>query len=371
MLPGTCTALLEIIMKAIYAVDYGSLQNLILQSDIPRPVIVPKNKILIKTEAVALAPGDARIFSGKTKEIQGPKSMPYIPGGDCCGIVVDMGSASSDDLGFTVGDRVAARFVDGPMGALAEYALVSTKMCDKVPDEISSVDAAALVSSATIALSLSKRVKENEKVLVLGAGGGVGSHLCQILRERNVKFIAGVSRTPERLISELNCDQAVDYTKQDPLTVKEWIEEPFDVVIDLASGSWTKLMELKHRDKKSVVKSSSEGGRFLTTSLDEPWYEIHSIWPALKTFLFIPLWRAFYSRFPWNGSSMPSFTFAMSLEADKNLLKECMELVTKGKLRACVDDRGPFPFTSQGVRDAFDLQQSRHIKGKTVIKIIS
>lgn len=356
-------------MKAIYAIDYGSIGNLFLRNDIPQPVIVPKNKILIKTEAVSLAPGDARILSGKTRELQGPKSMPYIPGGDCCGTVVNIGDESPSNLGFNVGDRVAARFVDGPMGALAEYALISTKMCDKVPLEINSIDAAALVSSATIALSLSRRIKQGEKVLVLGAGGGVGSHLCQLLRERNVSFIAGVSQNTERLLKDLHCDQAIDYTKQNPLTIQEWVDEPFDVIIDLASGSWTSLLELQARGENLIVKSASEGGRFLTTSLDEPWYELHGIWPALKTFLFIPLWRAFYTRFWFKRTSLPSFTFAMSLDTDRNIIKQVMKLVVTGKLKPCVDDHGPFPFTANGVRDAFSLLKSRHTQGKVVISI--
>ena len=121
-----------------------------------------------------------------TKELQGPGVTPYIPGGDCCGTVLDMGSTLPEDFGFDVGDRIAARFDDGPMGALAEYTLVSTSMCDKAPVEIKSTEAAALASSATIALSLSKRVKANERVLIIGTGGGVGSHLCQLLRLRDV-----------------------------------------------------------------------------------------------------------------------------------------------------------------------------------------
>ena len=49
-------------MKAIYATKFGSIEHLILKDNIPKPAIVPKNKVLIKTEAVALAPGDARSF---------------------------------------------------------------------------------------------------------------------------------------------------------------------------------------------------------------------------------------------------------------------------------------------------------------------
>ena len=36
---------------------------------------------------------------------------------------------------------------------------------------------------------------------------------------------------------------------------------------------------------------------------------------------------------------------------------------------ACIDDSGPFPFTTEGIRDAFHLQASRHAKGKVVIKV--
>jgi len=358
-------------MKAIHASDYGSIQNLQLVEDVPIPTTkdIPKGKILIKTHSVSLAPGDVRILSGKTKELQGPPSLPYIPGGDCSGSIINMGNESPEKLGYNVGDRVAARFVDGPGGALAEYALISTAMCDKVPDGVSSAEAAALASSATIALCLSKRIKENERVLVLGAGGGVGSHLCQLLRLRNVSFVAGVSSNPDRLLKELRCDQAIDYNKQDPLTVEEWKENPFDVIIDLASGSWTKLMTLRDNGEKLIIKSASEGGRFLTTSLDEPWYELHSILPALKKFLFVPLYRAMYSRVFWNRSKMPAFTFAFSLDSDREIMKETMRLAKDGDLKACIDDKGPFAFTTNDIRKAFELQESRHVKGKVVIDI--
>jgi NADPH:quinone reductase-like Zn-dependent oxidoreductase len=357
-------------MKAIHAINYGSTGNLHLQINVPKPVNIPKGKILIKTEAVALAPGDARVLSGKTRELQGPASMPYIPGGDCSGTIVDMGNESSEKLGYTLGDRVAARFVDGPAGALAEYALISPKMCDKVPDEISSIEAAALASSATIAVSLSKKIKENERVLVLGAGGGVGSHLCQLLRLRKVSFIAGVSRNTDRLLRDLNCDQAIDYTKEDPFSVTAWKENQFDVIVDLsASGAWSALMKLKEDGHKLVVKPASEGGRYITLSPDEAWYELHSVWAALKTFLFTSLWRAFYSRAFWNRSSMPSYTFSLLLVNDIAIMEETMNLAKDGKLKACIDESGPFPFTTAGVRNAFDLQYSRHVKGKAVIDL--
>lgn len=355
-------------MKAIQASEYGSASNLCLNEDIPKPIDIPKNRVLIRTEAVALAPGDVRTLSGRTKELQGPSSFPYIPGGDACGIIVDMGSCQPDDLGFDLGDRITARFDGYPLGALGEFALVSIAMCGKVPDEVSAVDAVALASSATIALSLSKRIRKGERVLVLGAGGGVGSHLCQLLRLRYID-VSGVSSNKDRLLkAPIYCNEALDYTEQDPLTYQAWKDKPFDVIVDLASGSWTPLLNLQSKGEPLIIKPASEGGRFLTTSLDEFWYDVNGILPALKKFLLIPLWRASYSRLsPASRKTLPAFTFATSLVNDLNIMNETLQLAKEGQLKASVDKRGPFSFTTTGVREAFRLQESRHVKGKAVI----
>lgn len=76
--------------------------------------------MIIKTHAVSLACGDCRVLSGLTRELQGPPSFPYIPGGDASGVVVEIPNDVKDDFPFKVGDRVAARFVEGPRNALAE-----------------------------------------------------------------------------------------------------------------------------------------------------------------------------------------------------------------------------------------------------------
>merc|ERR1712174_33103 len=250
-------------------------------------------------------------------------------------------------------------------------------MCDVVPTNVDSTDAAALASSATCALQMAKRIRSTDKrILVLGAGGGVGSHLIQLLKlNPTVEYVAGVSQNPKRLLNEpLNCDYAVDYTTTNPFTdVPEWKENPFDVVIDLASGSWPKLVELSQGTKKNennsmICKSASEGGRFLTQTTDEANYELHGIWAALKMFLFTPLARAVGSRL-WKRKILPAYSFTMNLDADRNIMTEVLKLASEGKLKGCVDDRGPFAFTTDGVRDAFRLQESRHVNGKVVIRL--
>ena len=363
-------------MKAIVSDNYGTYQNLKLVKDFPKPTIstIPKGKMIVKTQAVALAPGDCRVLSGACKELQGPPSFPYIPGGDLCGVITDMNNVDPAKVGYNVGDRVAARFTEGPRGALAEYAIISPKMTDKVPDNVSSEEAAALASSGTIALCLSRRISPKERVLVLGAGGGVGSHLCQFLRLKGVEYIAGVSSDPARLMKEpISCDNALNYTERDVFDFGEWknvgVDQKFDTVIDMAGGAWLQLLEQskqKDGNDKMVVKTAKEGGRYLALTPDNPHFEIHSIWAALKLFLFTPLFRATYSRL-WNRSSLPTYTYAMSLDNDVNIMKETLALASENKLKACMDDRGPFDWTTQGAQDAFQLLESRHVRGKVII----
>lgn len=356
-------------MRAVQSQAYGSYKNLSVDI-IPKPALVPKGKILVETCAVALAPGDVRVLSGKCKEFNGPPSFPYIPGGDCCGIVKDMGDNDPALLGFDVGDRIAARFGDkAPMDCLAEYALISPTMANIVPDNVSSEDAAALASSATIAMHLSKRIQKDERVLVIGAGGGVGSHLCQFLKMKGVKFLAGVSRDPDRLTEKpILCDKALDYTTNDILDLDNWkTSDPFDTIVDLGGSIWPVLLSNQGREKK-IVKSAKEGGRFLTTTPDDAWFELHSFFDALAVFLFPSLWRACYSR-AWKRSSLPSYTYAMSLDKDIDIMNQTLFLASADNLEACIDPRGPFDFTTEGVQEAFKVQESRHAQGKVVISV--
>ncbi|KAL7542430.1 hypothetical protein ACHAXR_011771 [Thalassiosira sp. AJA248-18] len=331
-----------------------------------------RNAILVRVLAVALSPGDVRVMSGKTREFQGPPSFPYSPGGDVCGIVVSVPEEKEKNgksSKFSVGDKVAARFVTKPMGMLGEYALVSTDVCDCVPDGISAEGAAALVSSGTVAVLIADRIQEGDRVLIFGAGGGVGSHLCQLVRLQGASYVAGVGIDPQRLLEKpLSCDHAIDYTKTDPFGVKEWAETPFDVIVDLSSGVWPALVN-QRSTRKSIVKPASQGGRYLTTTPDKPTFELHSIWGIIKMFLLPSLWRVVYSRCGVSRFSLPKYSLVSGLPGTNDIVTRTLTLASESKLFPSIDAQGPFPFTTEGVRDAFRLQKSRHVKGKVVITV--
>lgn len=67
--------------------------------------------------------------------------------------------------------------------------------------------------------------------------------------------------------------------------------------------------------------------------------------------------------------NLPSYTYAMSLENDVEVIKETLTLASKGKLKAVMDECGPFPFTIEGVQEAFEIQASHRAKGKGKIVI--
>ena len=360
-------------MSAAQGKDYGPIDEMISVEDnvkVPRLADLPlkqqKNHVVIKTYAVALAPGDCRVLSGLTREFQGPPSFPYVPGGDCCGKVVEI--PLDVDLPFQLGDVVAARFAGKPMGALGEYALVSTNICDKIPDSISPDEAAAL-AGATPSTIFADLIHKGERVLLLGAGGGEGAHLCQHVRRLGAKFVVGVSENPDRLLKEpLSCDRAIDYNKEDIFSMDEFQKDPFDTIVDLAAGAWPRLVEMAQKKQPLIVKTASQGGRYMTPSPDQPIFEGHSVWAILNLFLFNSWSRAASSRL-WNRWSLPKYTFVMGLPSTGDVMTRTLQYAKEGTLKAVLDSSGPFPFTTEGVRAAFRRQESRHPKGKVVIHV--
>lgn len=364
-------------IRAAICTDYSdTVDNLAVEDGI---VAMPRigdetpagfgNAMLIHVLAVALAPGDVRVMSGKTRKFQGPPSFPYTPGGDVCGVVVEVPEEDKNGhkCRFRVGDKIAARFANKPMGMLGEYALVNTDVCDCVPEGISAEGAVALVSSGTVAVLIADRIKAGDRVLIFGAGGGVGSHLCQLTRLRGASYVAGVGRDPHRLMGKpLGCDLAIDYTKTDPFLVKEWVDNPFDVIVDLSGGAWPKLLNQSKASR--IVKSTSKGGRYLTTTPDKPTFELHSMWAAVKTFMLPSLFRACTSR-TMSRFSLPKYSYVLALPSTSDIVTRTLTLASENRLVPSIDAQGPFPFTTDGVRDAFRLQGSRHAKGKVVITV--
>jgi NADPH:quinone reductase-like Zn-dependent oxidoreductase len=288
---------------------------------------------------------------------------------------VELPEQQQEKLPFKVGDRVAVGFFEAPRGALAEYAIVNHLVADKVPDSLSSVDAAALVGAAPGIFLAEEHVPSGERVLVMGAGGGVGTTFCQRLFHNGAALVVGVGSTQTGRLWRQNelfsGSEFIDYTTTDPLAVEKYLqkENRFDVIADFSGGGFQRLEERVKANEPIPVKTAAEGGRFLTTVPPiGPTYEVHGWFQLVRDFLLPCLWKAFISR-TWYRYRLPAYTFGLAIPMERRRASRPMELAAAGQVRAVLDPDGPFPFTTQGVRDAFSKQQSRHAHGKVVISV--
>jgi NADPH:quinone reductase-like Zn-dependent oxidoreductase len=267
--------------------------------------------------------------------------------------------------GFKVGDEVVATWGGMmPMGGLAEYCLVEADLSVIKPPELTPVECAALVNSASHALiGVDGAVlKSTDRVLVLGGSGGAGSALIQLVKDAGVAFIAATS-SDTALLTSLGVDRPIDYTVENWWEVQAFLDDPFDVVFDLAEGTvgWNRCRS------SGVVKMGWAGGRYYAFLLDE--WEI----VAKSKMFFIAFAGLLLSRL---GSGFvlsklnlaPAYTMKLSTP-DASVITRVLDLAVAGRLKPVLVGAAPYQFTAASTIAAFDMLRSRRAKGKVVIKV--
>lgn len=296
--------------------------------------------------------------TGDADLIKKPKSWPYIPGGDVTGVVEQVGP---EETHFAVGDRVIATWDSFGMGGIAEYALVETRFAIKMPPKATWVEAAAMAdgpSNGMLAVE-DAQIKEGDRVLVLGGSGAVGTTAIQFARNKGAAYIAATS-TDEELVKSVGADVVINYRQRNWWEVPEWRKDPFDAVIDCAEGAtaWDKVRQY------GLLKNGGAGGRFLAVVVNEWHIEIHSVW-QMSTWFAPVLRRQLLSRLI---PRRPKYDMMFPAPRGDSL-KRCIKEIEEGRVRVIVDKRSPFPFTTEGVREAFNVMIQRGGHGKIVIQI--
>jgi NADPH2:quinone reductase len=142
-----------------------------------------------------------------------PQALPFTPGTEGAGIVAAIGPGVAD---LSVGDRVAYA---GPIGAYAEERLIDADRLVKLPDGISSEQAAAaMLQGMTVHMLLRRvhRLEAGETILVHAAAGGVGLILCQWAKAVGATVIGTVSTDDKAELARAHgCDHPIVYTRQD------------------------------------------------------------------------------------------------------------------------------------------------------------
>lgn len=234
-------------MQAIIQTGYGSTEVLQLGT-IPRPQ--PKaGEVLVRVHAAALDRGTWHLMTGRPylMRVMGfGFSAPNnpVPGLDLAGTVVEVGDGVTR---FRAGDLV---FGLG-RGSFAEYACAREDKLAHKPASLSFEQAAALGVSGLTALQALRAggVREGERVLIIGASGGVGTFMVQIAKALGAE-VTGVCRTSKvDTVRAIGADHVIDYTREDFSDGAQ----TYDLIMDI--GGNTPLVRLR--------RSMTETGRLV------------------------------------------------------------------------------------------------------------
>jgi NADPH:quinone reductase-like Zn-dependent oxidoreductase len=244
-------------MKAIVQDRYGSTDRLRL-ADVPDPVPGP-GEVLVRVGAAGVDRGTWHVMAGRPLAarlalgLRAPRDRT--PGRDVSGTVVALGEGVTR---HAVGDAVYGT----ARGSFAELAVVPLTRLAPRPRTLGDVEAAAVPVSGLTALQALRtaRVTRGDRVLVIGASGGVGSYAVQLAVDLGAHVTGVCGPAKADLVRGLGAERVVDHTS----TPLETLDERFDVVVDIAGHRRVRVLRGLLTDRgRLVIVGSEHPGRWL------------------------------------------------------------------------------------------------------------
>jgi NADPH2:quinone reductase len=235
-------------MKALLCRNFAPLDELTVE-DVPDPVAAA-GQVLVDVKAASVNYPDALMVQGKY-QVRPP--LPFVAGGELAGTVRAVGDGVKH---LKPGMPVVALTMTG---AFAEQAVADASLVLPLDPSVDLGSAAAMpMTYGTMHHALSDRacLRPGEALLVLGAGGGIGTAAVELGKIAGATVIAAAS-SPEKLAAAKQCgaDHLIDYTKEDlRARLKEITgDKGVDVVCDPVGGSYT----------EAALRSTGWRGRYL------------------------------------------------------------------------------------------------------------
>lgn len=224
-------------------------------ADVPDP---GEGEVLLQVRATGVNSGDVRLMRGDPMVVRLAfglrRPRRAVRGMDTAGMVVAVGAGVS---GFALGDEVVGEL---PAGGLAEYAVAPVARLVHRPDSVSAPLAAALPIAAGTAWHALAGVGASERVLVLGASGGVGSFTVQLAAARGASVQATCGEANRALVERLGAERTFDYRRTD---VRDLPAASFDRIVDIAGTAPLRALQRLLVPGGSLVLVSGDGGRVL------------------------------------------------------------------------------------------------------------
>jgi NADPH:quinone reductase-like Zn-dependent oxidoreductase len=259
-------------MKAMVYTEYGPPEVLQLK-EVAKPT--PKdNELLVKVRATTVTRYDcwARSCTAHTGlgflmrlwfGLKGPKQP--ILGTELTGEIEAVGK---DVTRFKAGDPVYA-YPGMNLGAYAEYICLPEEAAAKKPANVTDEEAAAVLQGALTALFFLRaaNVQPGQKVLILGASGGVGLYSVQFAKYFGAEVTGVCSTAKLALVKAMGADQVIDYTQEDFTQSGE----TYDLIFDTFGQSTF-----------SSSRSLKKGGTYLFATFGLPQL-FHILWLKVAT----------------------------------------------------------------------------------------
>jgi NADPH:quinone reductase len=322
-------------VKAVLCTEYGP-PSLLIVADVPSLVPAP-GEVVVSVKAASLNFPDVLIIQNKY-QVKPP--LPFSPGSEMAGVVKVVGEGVR---GFAVGARVMGITT---YGAFAEEVRVEAARLAAIPDGMDFPTASAFLltySTSDHALADRGKLEAGERLLVLGASGGVGLAAIEIGKALGARVIACASSEEKlALCREHGADQTINYAIGDLRTkIKELTDgEGIDVVYDAVGGEHT----------EPALRSLAWRGRLLVVGFaagDIP-----------KIALNLPLLK---------GCSIVGVNIGGYAEREPALFSSRLEQLARwfaeGKIRPHVSEILPL----ENAPDALARMAARQVKGKVVL----
>jgi NADPH:quinone reductase-like Zn-dependent oxidoreductase len=219
-------------MKAIVYHKYGS-PNVLKLEEVEKPI--PKdNEVLIKVHAASVNSWDWDMLRGTPIFVRlwGLLKPKYkIPGADIAGRVETVGRNVTQ---FQPGDEVFGDLCECGWGGFAEYVCAGENALTRKPAGMTFEEAAAIPQAAAMALQGLHdrgRIQSGQKVLINGAGGGVGTFAVQIAKSLGAE-VTGIDSTKKLdMLRSIGSDHVIDYTQEDFTK----IGRRYDLILDVSA----------------------------------------------------------------------------------------------------------------------------------------
>jgi NADPH:quinone reductase-like Zn-dependent oxidoreductase len=213
-------------MRAMQYRNVGGPDQIVaVEVPTPRPAAT---QLLVKLAASSVNPVDWKLRNTQSLFYR-PVSFPSIPGADLAGEVVEVGARVT---GFKPGDRIFAMSKVSTGATSAEYAVVDEQAAARVPANLPLAETAVIPLAGLTALQSLRDlggIAAGQRVLIVGAAGGVGHFAVQIAKSYGAYVTAVCSGRHADLVRALGADTVIDHTQRRGFSG----EQPYDLVFDL------------------------------------------------------------------------------------------------------------------------------------------